>query len=560
MKKILTFLSLLFVIPLLLANTVVPYSNTIENDNESWIKEGNYYYYTGSVFQPNGNADWFYILDIVLPDNAVIEYKNSMPVSQHGTDNQWIRINKYNPDINQYNRLRLAVNYFAEWGGYFTVTETNINSINDDGKFLGTYIVGENLDLQIRYYEAVIENPTEFNTILDLPNTAENILGNVYLTVSGYQVIVTIWYDGIPYTLKYNFSPQTDMTIFNTDESYFIKRNNKPQIYINKSKDRLYLRDILSASSDTKPAFVPHIIWDLNSNTLTNVDKYNAYAYVKQNNQGALVAYYYVDEFIMDNILSTSLSYTSRQRSDSWFGLVTDYTEWKTHIWNHTNQDTLMYRNLTSSWEYYIPWYNLIFLNMRLNTYYEMPSIQALNFTNLPSYYNVTKQEIETEYSKIDPSFNQLKDNPRYKVWAFALQEGKEFELGWFGKIQTEFYNNPDNPDDPKNLKIIEIVYTTDEKIYTTVGQDMNLHIVIQPDIDGIANEKPSKIISPIFWSFAVVVLSLVVGFFNGNLITKKGLNNKYIVGSIILGGIVYLVIANWDYISNLMVLWPWLK
>ncbi|VEU83358.1 hypothetical protein, partial [Acholeplasma hippikon] len=453
----------------------------------------------------------------------------------------------------------MRVMYFAAWGGYYEVNQTTVDSINNDGKFLGTYIVGENFSFEIRYYLAIVDNPTEFDSVQDLPMTAENVLGNVYFTVNGNEVIVTIWYDGTPYTLKYNFSSQTDMTIFDAEEIYFMKRSNKPQIFINLTKDRLYLRDMLSAGSDKKPAFVPHVIWDLNTNTITKMEKYNAYAYVKQNNQGALIAYYYVDEFIMDNIISTTLSYTSRQRSDEWFGLVTRYTDWKTFIWSHTSEDTLHYRNLTSTWEWMIPGYNLIFLGLRATTYYEMPRIQALDFTNLPSYYNVSKQEIEAEYQKVNASFTQLKDNPRYKVWAFALQEGKEFELGWFGKIQTEFYNNPDNPDDPKNLKIIEIVYKTDDKLYTTVGKDMNLLITVEPKVDGIANED-NKEFSPLLIPLIIFVLSLAIGFTKGQLITRNGFNFKYVVGSLILSILVYFVVVNWTSIIKSLVIYPWLK
>lgn len=559
MKKLLTILSLILMIPLLLANTLAMNSNfQFENEAESWNKIGNYYYFTGDIFHSNGNADGFYILDIHLPDNAVIEYKNNISTSAHGTGGEWKRVDKYDPEQSLFNRFRIAVSYFAEWGGYYTITETNINSINDDGTFIGTYIVGENLDLEIRYYEAVIENPSEFNTLADLPNTADNILGNVYFTVLGNQVILTIWYSNTPYTLKYNFSPQTDMTLFNTEEAYFIKRDGKPQIFINKS-DRLYLRDILSANSNETPAFVPHVIWDLNTNTLSKVEKYNAYAYVKQNPQGVLVAYYYVDEFIMDNILSTTLTYTSRKVMQRWGGLITEKTEWQTYVWSHTSDSEIEYRDLTASWQLLIPVYNLIFANIKTNTYYRMPAIQALNFNNLPAQYNVTKSEIETKYAEVNSSFNQLKNNPRYKVWAFALQEGANADVGIIGNVQTEFYHNPDNENDPKNLKIIEIVYMTDEKIYTTVGQDMNLHIIVEPDIDGIANEKET-IFSPLFWSLAVLAAALVMGFFNGNLLTKKGLNMKYVVGSGILSLAVYLVITNWDTISNLMVLLPWLK
>ncbi|VEU82755.1 hypothetical protein [Acholeplasma hippikon] len=374
--------------------------------------------------------------------------------------------------------------------------------------------------LKDRGYESIVTlrhssttNPPEETTVGDLPTTDDNLLGNVFFEVDDYKVDVTIWYQGNPYLISFNFTDSTDMSLFNTHEAYFLNKENKPQIYINKSKDRLYLRDILSADSELEPAFVPHVIWDLNTNELKSIDKYNAYAYIKQNNEGVLVAYYYVDSFIMDNVLSTTLTYTSRQHTKNWFGIVDKRTDWTTYSWTYTNDKYLEYRDLSSHWSYWIPGWNLIFANIRKNTILTMPRIESVDFYSQQSYYNITKSELELAYSSVDSKFINIKDNPRYKVWAFALQEGKSLDMGWIGKVQTEFYNNEANPDDPRNLKIIEMVYETDGKLYTTVGEDMNLKIVVQPKIDGIKNETESNFNLILILVIVIIILVLILLF-----------------------------------------------
>ena len=383
----------------------------------------------------------------------------------------------------------------------------------------------------------VYEFSGSYDTVESLPKTENRVLGNVFFTVTGNNVVVTIWYQGMAYNLQYSMAPQTDMSIFDTKEAYYINTAG-PQIFINHS-DRLYLKDILSANSDEKPAFVPHTIWDLNSNELTHVKKYNAYVYLKQNTKGVMMSYFYVDEFIMDKILSATLTYYSRQHIKNWFGLQKETTPWEQEYFSYTNEDTLKYKNLTSGWVDWVPGWNLISLLIKSNVTYEMPRISNVDWNNIQPEYNVTRSEVEREIQEVYPEFNGLKSNPRYKLWAFALRGGASFNNP-AGSVQTELYQNKDNKDDPKNLKVIEIVYETDGKVYTTVGSDMNLIIAIDDPIDGVEKDTAKR---P-WWALPLffIAAAFVVGVINKSGGFKDPI--KFIKSIITLGigaAIIYL-------------------
>lgn len=337
-------------------------------------------------------------------------------------------------------------------------------------------------------YEKPIDQSHEVS-VSDLPITVNKILGDVFFETEGQKVTVKVQYDGTEYVMNYNMSDDTNMELFKTREAYYIKVNEKPQIYINHS-DRLYLKDILLSNEGATPAFIPHTIWDLESNELIHVEKYNAYAYMKQNDKGVMISYFYVDQFIIDKMLSATLTYYSRQHTKNWFGLVNETTDWERKEWSYTNEETLRYRNLTSGWDSWIPVWNLISVGIKTNTYYEMPRIDNVDWLNKQPEYNVSKTEVEREIKNVYPAFEGLKDDPRYKLWAFALEEGKNWDSGIIGHVKSELYNNKDNVNDRKNLKVIEIVYETNGKLYESVGNDMDLIIAIDPDIDGVEKDK----------------------------------------------------------------------
>lgn len=370
-----------------------------------------------------------------------------------------------------------------------------------------------------------------------LPLTADNKLGTVSFRVIGNRVETDIYYNNMYYSLNHTFDISSDFGIFNTKEAYYINLDGTPQIFINHS-DRLYLKDILEAKPGEKPAFVPHTIWDLNTNELTTRNQYTTNAYIKQNDKGLLISYVYIDEFIIDKINSAIISWTSRQKNN-FLGsiLLGKYTDWETLVVEMTGDEEFKYRNLTSSWQDIIPYWNVISATYKLNKHYELPRINSVDFNQIQPEYNITKTEVESYFRSINDNFDKFNLNPRYKLWAFTLQEGKNY-LG----IQTEIYNNPNDLNDEKNFKILNLQYTTNGKLYETVGDDIEIKTALDPTIDGIKNQKESK--RPLIIFIVVSALYALVLLKTNAFKSSK----KFIETSLVFFGFLLLIAVVYYY------------
>lgn len=375
-------------------------------------------------------------------------------------------------------------------------------------------------------------------TIDELPLTHDNKLGVVTFNILGQRLDTDIYFEGSYYSITHRFAEDTDMTLFETLEAYYLNIDGKPQIVINHS-DKLYLKDILESQDDEKPAFVHHTIWDLSTNELTTRDKYQANVLLKQNQKGLMIAYVYIDEYIIDNIVQATLSWTSRQKHGFINSIIfgDKYTEWETFAKTMTSDEEFEYRNLTNDWQDVIAFWNVISAIRKINKTYSIPRVQAVNFNDSNSEYNVQKAEVEAHFRTVNADFDRLKTNPRYKLWAFTLQEGKD----WFG-TQTELFNNPDDPKDDRNFKIIELIYQTNGKIYETVGSDMNINIKVDDKIDGVGNQTND------YSQYIVLGVFLISAFIVINVISKNGgfksFNNfiKIVVILGIIGLIIFFV------------------
>lgn len=320
--------------------------------------------------------------------------------------------------------------------------------------------------------------------VANLPETSGNNntsdIGTVNFIIDGTNLVAEIFLYGQVYFLEYSFQHGTDMTIFEATEAYYINPDgDSPSIFINNS-DFLNLLDIIVAPDDEKPAFVPHTVWDLKTNELKTVSQYTTYVYIKQMTTGPMIAYTYIDDFIIDKLLSIQVSWTDRQMNGwpmSWFK---KYSDWNQHVETYTDDDYLSYRNLYTNWQHLIPVWNIFKIAHQASTFYEMPRIDAVNFNNIQPEYNITKTELEMYFHKLDNNFNQLKDNPRYKVWAIALRGGKTSSVGM---AQAQIYHNEDDLSDPKNFHILHMTYQTNGILYETIGDHMNLKVIVNEEL-----------------------------------------------------------------------------
>lgn len=486
----LSLLTLLMLRPVANAST----ATNLNYDHNDWYRVNDYMYFN-NLPKTEGVGTWF---EIESPDNTVLEYYDNI-------EKQYQTVRKWEADDSQ-NKTFVEISVFEE-----TTTIRFYNNKSFRNPFYTDFYIPQELSEgqdflghQIRYYDyenvEFPDNPI-FSEIEDLPKTNKQEIGRVRFDITNKNMTVQISFNYTVYYLRYNFSENQDMRIFETIEAYYMNVN-KPQIIINNS-DRPYLSDILEAPYDAKPTFVPHTIWDLETDKLETINKYSTYVYLKQNKQSVMMAYVYIDEFIIDKMLTATVSWTSRQENKppaSW--IDGKYTEWERHTETLASDKYLNYKNLSSDWEDFIPVWNIARGIYKLSKVYTMPEIEAVNFNDMQSYYNVTKNELDFYFTNIDSEFIGLKENPRYKVWGLALQQGKS----WW-TAQTEMYHNKDDLTDPHNFQIIDITYETNGRIYKAIGEDMNLKIAIDPPIDGLEKEQNKIPITTILIFIAAIGL-----------------------------------------------------
>lgn len=388
-----------------------------------------------------------------------------------------------------------------------------------------------------------------YNDINELPET-NNKLGIVNFVVEENRLITNIDYDGHNYKFTRNFIEKTDMSLFDTNEAYYINENgSNPQIIINHSNND-YLIDLLENPKEP-PAFVPHTIWNLETNELFTKEKYATNVYVDVNKQGVMIAYVYIDEYIIDDIVSATLKWTSRTKTErlfGWFGgLFNSYSEWNSYQATFKNDEYLNYKDLTFSWQNRIPgWNNVRGIFQNLKTF-NMPRIQSVDFDNSQKEYDISKEMIENYFIQANPDFKKLKKNPRYKLWAFAIEPNavNEVNLMWstiFGSVinqYTEFYNDPNNPSDPNNLQIINIDYITNGKLYTADGNDMEKIITLTPEL---IPDQPKTDDNKIKIIASIIVIIILLSAINTKAFRSPKAAINFVIGLAIISIILFII------------------
>lgn len=353
----------------------------------------------------------------------------------------------------------------------------------------------------------------EYSNTEDLPVTESGELGNVTFSYKDLDLTVNIEIDGEYYILRRKFKNSADMSIFDTVEAYYMNVDDTPQIIISHAEER-YLYDILTFPDSVgyRPAFVPHSIWDLKTHKLTTQSSYKTNVYVKQNKKGVIISYVYIDEFVMDKVTSAEIRWTSREKV-SWPASIIkgEYTEWETHQNIFTDEDYLSYKNLTSSWQMYMPVWNIIRGIYQTTKTFNMKNIDRVNLDKPQKEYNITRAELNNVFLDKNKDFELIKDDSRYNVFAFALQGGKSF-MG----TQTEFFPGtlPNiDPEDPRHYQIIELKYITNGRLYSTKGDHMEIKIGQSNETDPFEKEKPiiTKAIPTILFVGGVIFVGLIL-------------------------------------------------
>lgn len=482
----------------------------VKANSDNWIKDNDgYHYYDFS------KITGVYSFVVSETGNEILEVKD-----EWSDGRLWNNTILYEGKQVDFDRIKVDILWASgKYDAFITYYQ--------DGKELRGYTAYHSMDIEgvqrldfIRKLVDITDIPDDdYVTVDELPATAENpniynMLGSVMFYRENNVLIVTIVYYQT-YRYKVTFESDTDFTIFeDMIEAYYLNINDRPQIIINNG-DKPYLMDILMSEITGKdvPAFVPTTIWDMKSNSLEQTKKYDVSVYLKQNTTGAVVAYVYSDDFVIDNILKARLSFTTREKIKFPWNLTKgNYTEWETTQEEYEHTDFLEYKNKTMTWQDYVPVWNRIRMINKLFKSYSMPRIQKVDLSNIDKNYNVTMNELNRYYKKNNPDFDTIKENSKYNLYAFALYENKS---NWVE--QTQFYNT-ENPNDERNFQIIEMLYQTNGKLYTTIGDDMDIDLTPGGpgvDIPDDPNKEPEPSKMPII-ILGIIVGLVVIALFKG--------------------------------------------
>jgi hypothetical protein len=180
-----------------------------------------------------------------------------------------------------------------------------MNALNNNYMYANQMAIDIDIEAESRY---VIIDPTIEAELSLLPNTSGSIyqntssMANVSMAVDGYKISLLITYDRT-YELEYTFSENTDMSVFNNEYkvNYYTYENQK-FIVISHGEDSMFE----TSESDT---FIPYTIWNLTTNEIETHYRFNGYVYSQAEENNNIYAYFYVDEFIIDHLLSISLAF-----------------------------------------------------------------------------------------------------------------------------------------------------------------------------------------------------------------------------------------------------------
>lgn len=499
-----------------------------------WVSDNNFYKLKYNIPSTEG----LYYIPINIDNIAmkVIEYK----IVDNNTNNDSnYNLVTTNPDSKLFIKILVSNNFKI-------ISLVKIDGVNEiviassNLGYFGNTVINETL--KVRYMTLSDIEETDIDS---LPLTTTNI-GSVQFFVTGYNLLIMISYDNFNYYLKYSFEVNTDMNIFKQyKEAFFLNKNGlNPQIFINNSNESL--SEILNSNEDYIP-HIPHTVFDLKTNAVKTINAYETYVHLKQNDKGVVVAYMYIDNYIIDKILSMELSFTSRVKRSYIFGLWDKVSEWETYFLSFENDDYLEYKDKTYDWQYFIPFWNIgkfVYNNVKT---YEMPFITAVNWNNIQSEYNITKTELNTYFNKLDQSFIGISNNDDYKVWAIALESGIAYDIGIYN-FQTEIFDDySNNPNDDRNFHIISIKYETNGVLYEALGSEIDLKTSLDHKIDGLLKDTEANWLDKLLDSLGSILLVFGIGIlflagFKANAFSTPRKAIGFLISTGLIIGVLYIV------------------
>lgn len=370
------------------------------------------------------------------------------------------------------------------------------------------------------FFENIIIDPTVSSEFALLPETSGSIfsdtngMGSVSLAKDGYKVSMIINYDAT-YYLEYTFASETDMSIFDASyEVFYYTYENQKFILINHGTTSMFM-----ANDWRTETFVPYTIWNLNTNELSTVERFNVYMYVRPEEANHIAAYFYVDDFIIDRLMSVSLDFEYR-----YVNIFGNKGSWTPYISTLEDEEVV---DPTTSWQFKaasistvstvigssIPVVGLpiMIIGTPISLYFQYLTYEQIveqgNFftgsTNEITKVNpsiMLRNEIDTAYQDAYPNFLGL-NLSTYSLWRLD-----------FGAFNKPLQNSVEIKDDSMN--IIQFTYQTDGKVYTIDEQEINLINPVHPELEETPDTDSNwwdDILEAIGWIGMIIAGGIVV-------------------------------------------------
>ena len=385
--------------------------------------------------------------------------------------------------------------------------------------------------------------PTTGGSIFDDVNNMADVSVDV---LSGNTVDLSIIYDTI-YYVRYTFSENTDMTIFNDNyEAFYYTHEDQHFIVFNKGEQSMFTH------YQSVETFIPYTIWNLDTNELVEHNQVDVYMYMTLGDANHIVGYFYVDEFVIDRLMQISTVFNYRfdpliGAKSEWIsqaailedtGISEGNISWQFTAAATSSAAVATMAIIIGATGVGLPialplaLFGSLVTGFFLANAYMYPGSLITGDTSEIQIANVSTElqtEINQKYAESNPDFTSI-DTNTYPLW--------KLDFGAFERFGSTTEVDPDS------INVISLTYQTDGQVYTLeadkIRTDANVDDYLDPNhdstiIDPYPTEPPTSSDSLIYYAIGGIIIYIV--FFKEMKLHKKPIT------LIVLIGIAYYIL-----------------
>jgi hypothetical protein len=370
-----------------------------------------------------------------------------------------------------------------------------IVDVFNNGGYWGSLTPGETYNMiATANVVSVYVDPTNPGDLDLLPTTSGSIfddvnnMGRVHIDeINSNTIDFTIMYDNI-YFLRYTFSENTDLSIFNDSyEAFYYTYENQRFMVFNKGDESLF-----TTTNWKTQTFIPYTIWNLDTNEIVHYDQISVYMYMTLGDANHIIGYFYVDDFVIDRLMQVSTVFNYR-----WDPLVGDSSDWMPQA---VILEDNSFTEGNTSWQFDAVATSVTTTAVLTAIAASIPGGQPLALgifivgSAITGYFNYLadsypgslivgdtkeielanadpelKNEINQKYSDINPYFSSI-DTDTFPLW--------KLDFGAYDK----FGNTPEV--DPDSIEVISMTYQTDGTVYTLESDSIKTYAGIDDYLD----------------------------------------------------------------------------